>query len=38
MLKLNVTGAESNLKYFGFIFRLQTSGVFVSEDVLMLMG
>ena len=33
-----MTGSESDLKDPGSIFRLQTSGVFVSADVLMLMG
>ena len=38
MWELNVTGDESNLKESGYIFSLQTSGVFVSTDMLTLMG
>ena len=38
MWKLNVTGSESDLKDPESIFRLQTSGVFVSVDMLKLMG
>ena len=38
MWNLNVTGDESDLKGSGSIFRLQTSGVFGSADVLMMMG
>ena len=35
---LNVTGAESDIKDSGSIFRLQTPGVFVSAEVLTMMG
>ena len=38
MWNLNVTGYESYLKDYVSIFRLKTSGVFVSADVLTLMG
>ena len=36
--KLNVTGDESDLKDSGYILRLQKSGVFVSVDVIEVMG
>ena len=36
--KLNVTGAGSDLKYSGSILRLQNSGVFVSVDMLTVIG
>ena len=38
MCNLNISGAESDLKDSGSIFRLQTSGVSVSACVLMLVG